>query len=486
LVRGQVGGRQFQVQEVLAAGEVQCRGRGRGGLTLLQQVGDIITAVRLKSEGIVNGAGHGVRAVEFAQGNDLLDVVGGREAFFLQLAIIRLGLGRQVEKGRQQGLLAGADALGHQFTIVIGVADVLAAVVATGVRGDQFFAEEKDEPVRVNFEGELLAGVEAGDGIEVGVKGDAAAAAGGDGLDDGGVMGLRWQRAQGGFLPGRKQLNGFAMGFAVDADIGHLAQPLVCGGAQCRKAGNVQAVEEVAFDIADGVFDAAFFIGLAHAAGDGAEAVMGGKVQIPGMKQGGRAQGMAQHAGLEVVNHDFPGDAAEKVEGPLMAGEEPFHALAQRKLDVQEAAVTEHHDEKGEAAAGRSHRHPTRAAPVNLGTFARGKGQGQISGFADRTQQLDQLLEDAVTAVIALGFELLEDLLAGIGMAFQERDDPALEGIELAGPPALAAGKVMVARHPFGHRLGIQFQPGGDLRGREVLLVGQLADLAETFVTDHW
>ena len=165
MVRGQVGGGQFQVQEVLAAGEVQCRGCSRGGLALLQQVGDVITAVRLKSEGVVNGSGHGVRAVEFAQGNDFLDVVGGREAFFLQLAIIRLGLGRQVEKGRQQGLLAGADALGHQFTIVIGVADVLAAVMATGVRGDQFFAEEKDEPVGVNFEGELLSGVEAGDGI---------------------------------------------------------------------------------------------------------------------------------------------------------------------------------------------------------------------------------------------------------------------------------------------------------------------------------
>jgi len=93
LVRGQIGGGQFQVQEVLAAGEVQRRGRGRGGLALLQQVGDVITTVRLKSEGVVNGAGHGGRAVEFAQGNDFLDVVGGGEALFLQLAIAWFAMG---------------------------------------------------------------------------------------------------------------------------------------------------------------------------------------------------------------------------------------------------------------------------------------------------------------------------------------------------------------------------------------------------------
>jgi len=109
--------------------------------------------------------------------------------------------------------------------------------------------------------------------------------------------------------------------------------------------------EEVFLHIAHAVFDAAFFVGFAHVAGAGFKAVMGGEVEVAGIEDGAFAERMFEHPGLEVVDEDDAGRAAEKLQRILVAGEEVFHGLAAGELHVGHAAVAENHDEKRESAA---------------------------------------------------------------------------------------------------------------------------------------
>jgi hypothetical protein len=48
--------------------------------------------------------------------------------------------------------------------------------------------------------------------------------------------------------------------------------------------------------------------------------------------------------------------------------------LRERELDIHLARVTEHHHEDAQGATGVAHRNRAAVAPVNLSTFARGKG----------------------------------------------------------------------------------------------------------------
>ena len=61
---------------------------------------------------------------------------------------------------------------------------------------------------------------------------------------------------------------------------------------------------------------------------------MGGEVQIARMEVGALAKGMAEHSGLEVVDEDGAGRAAEELEGVVMAAEEVFERLAAGELDI--------------------------------------------------------------------------------------------------------------------------------------------------------
>ena len=114
-----------------------------------------------------------------------------------------------------------------------------------------------------------------------------------------------------------------------------------------------------------------------------------------------------------------------------------------------------------------------------------GKLQHQEGGFAHRAHQADKLLEDAVAAGIALGLELLEDLLGGVRMTFQQRDDLALERVELAGAFGALALLIAGPLHPLGDGPGIQFKFRGDLGGGQMLLIQELSKLAEDGVIDH-
>jgi len=151
VIGAQVGRGQVQFQEVLPAGQVQRRRRSGVTLALFQEVGDVFAAVSVEAQGVLEGAGHLVGAVELAQRHDLLNVVGSVETFFPEFAAVDLGLWPQAQESLQAGLITGSATLPQKFLDMVEVFDVLAAVVRAQVRGDKFFVvmeETLNEPVR--------------------------------------------------------------------------------------------------------------------------------------------------------------------------------------------------------------------------------------------------------------------------------------------------------------------------------------------------
>ena len=271
----------------------------------------------------------------------------------------------------------------------------------------------------------------------------------------------------------------------MDADVGHGIHPLTAGGVERAEGGEFQAVKEVLFDVAHAVLNPPFFIGFTHLTGDGGEAIMSGKVQIARIKARGHARQVLPDTALQVIDHHLGGAAAKELQGVAVAGQELFHALGESELEINHAAVTEHHDKEGQAPTGGADGNGTVAAPIDLGTFAGRKGQHQESGLAHRADQANKRLEDAVAPSIALGPKLLEHLLGGVRVTFQQPNDLAFEGVQFAGPLGAATTLVTGARHPLGHRLGVQSQFRSDLGNGQVLLVRQFPQLAENRVTDH-
>src|SRR3974377_2602656 len=83
LVGAEVGGSDVDVEQVVAAGELegagfrQCTGPG------LQDVGDVLGAEGLEGEPVGDGTGHGIGGVDLSQSQDPADVVGGGGAGFV-------------------------------------------------------------------------------------------------------------------------------------------------------------------------------------------------------------------------------------------------------------------------------------------------------------------------------------------------------------------------------------------------------------------
>ena len=100
LVEPQVGFGEFQVQQVLPAGQMQDPRFGQDALALFQQVGDVLAAEGLELQGILDGPGGGLRPVDLGQGHDLADVMQDVEPTLGEALVKSFSLGRQ----RQQPL----------------------------------------------------------------------------------------------------------------------------------------------------------------------------------------------------------------------------------------------------------------------------------------------------------------------------------------------------------------------------------------------
>ena len=85
------------------------------------------------------------------------------EALVLQLARKGLGVRAQGQEPQQQRLVTRLFTLSLQFLEVVGVADLLAALIAAGVGSDELFVVEEQQLIGIELERQLLGSVEMGD-----------------------------------------------------------------------------------------------------------------------------------------------------------------------------------------------------------------------------------------------------------------------------------------------------------------------------------
>jgi hypothetical protein len=95
VVEPQVGLGQFQVQQILPAGQVQRSGFRQDALPLFEQVGDVLATEGLELQGVLDGPRGLVCPVDLGEGDDLANVVQDVEPPFSQALVEPLGLGRQ-------------------------------------------------------------------------------------------------------------------------------------------------------------------------------------------------------------------------------------------------------------------------------------------------------------------------------------------------------------------------------------------------------
>ncbi len=81
-----------------------------------------------------------------------------------------------------------------------------------------------------------------------------------------------------------------------------------------------------------------------------------GQIQIARMQRDWAADRMGQHRRFTVVDHHLGGGATKVGKAILMAGQEVFHGLSQRELNVKAAAERQHHDKETQSSACRLQR----------------------------------------------------------------------------------------------------------------------------------
>ena len=136
-----------------------------------------------------------------------------------------------------QALFPGTAALGDQSLGVIRVLDVLVTTITAGVTGDELVVEVDADPVGIGFDRQSAVSVCGGDGILIGVQGDAELAGGDTGRSVCEVVGVRVERSQMRPLL-RKQIDGSLLRFAMDAHVGDGVEPDLCGCVDRAKSVN--------------------------------------------------------------------------------------------------------------------------------------------------------------------------------------------------------------------------------------------------------
>jgi len=113
------------------------------------------------SQGVLNGAGGLIGAVDLAEGHDLADVVDDVETAFGQGLVEGLGLGRQVQQAQEQLLVGGAAALLEQGPGMIGSSMSWWRSVTAAVAGDELVLMVNAQMIGIELESHGGPGVPA-------------------------------------------------------------------------------------------------------------------------------------------------------------------------------------------------------------------------------------------------------------------------------------------------------------------------------------
>ena len=163
------------------------------------------------------------------------------------------------------------------------------------------------------------------------------------------------------------------VGGAVEALVGHLANPRVGLPRPVLEIRPLPAQDEAPLHVLDPGLDLAFGAGPIQPAEPRDHAVVAGEVPEHRVPLDMRAVGVAaQHDGLGIVVDDLFGEAAKLVEGVLVTADQRLEPLIGSELDVQAPRVPEHHHEGLGAAPPLGEGEPG-GGPVDLGLTARSR-----------------------------------------------------------------------------------------------------------------
>jgi hypothetical protein len=112
------------------------------------------------------------------------------------------------------------------------------------------------------------------------------------------------------------------------------------------------------------------------------------------------------------------------LQGVAVGRQEAFHTLAQEKLHIEQAAITEHRGEVVEFAQTLADAHQAMSGPIDLHAIVRFKSQFEESLVADPAYRDNEVLQDGSAACVTMfRAQTLKDLHSGVGMFFQPGDD---------------------------------------------------------------
>ena len=187
-------------QKVVAPCQMESAGRGGKAGAWRQQVRDVLCRAGLVGKGSIHGAGHGLRSVEVAQGDNFAYGVRGIQATGVALKGIRLGPRREGEKAPEERGIARFFALGEEGWGVIRLCASLEAIIASDVASNELVPVVETAPIGRGFAREGVAGIVGRPRIAIGVEGNATLPGGSDLRHRGGITRMPRQRAQRGAL----------------------------------------------------------------------------------------------------------------------------------------------------------------------------------------------------------------------------------------------------------------------------------------------
>jgi hypothetical protein len=368
---------------------------------------------------------------------------------------------------------------------MVGIEDLLMALIGTGVLSDELTLAEEPQVIGGEVEGEIGAGgIFGGNAVAIGLEGDAELTVGASGLNAGTVIGMKGQGQAVGFVGGEES-DGLFSGLGMDADVGDGFHPDSRLAVEIDKAVEVQSIEEVAFDVAAAVFDAAFFVRGADVAGFDGKAIMSGEIGILGMRDRGAVSGMIEDGGLAVIDDDGAGDGAEVFEGIFLCGKEVFERLFEGELDVEHAAVAEDHDEGIEAALEVAERDGATSGEVDLGGLAGGEGEGEEGGVFRGSNSAQVIAEDGAFSRIPLGLKSLEDLGNGKIVVLERQADHGFIGIEFTGAVGALGPRIPFLVEVLADGVPMEAEFRGDLPDGETEVLPAFLDLTKGVIIDH-
>ena len=320
------------------------RGLRIAGRELLpQEICHVIGSEGTGGKRLLQSCGHGLGTVLPDQLEKFGDLTGERAIGVGQTA--KVGFDRFLtavtdQQGDQAPLRLGAlssGPMGEQFFLETLGPEGLTASPAARVANDFLIAVIKRHRGSIGLDGETLAHEMRRGAVAIAVELKAKILMH-QGLGRVAVIGSEGrQRSQ---TIRAKALAGSLAGFAVQALVGNLVQPLPRLAIDIGEIGKLAERPEVLADIADAsAFDLAFFPARRRVAGAGKEATLAGEAQKARIEadQGTHVFG---DDGQKIVVPAFASNAVQSLEGMQVATDESLEALTVSELDVEHPAVT--------------------------------------------------------------------------------------------------------------------------------------------------